>query len=244
MAVHAQPGTNTFRSAEQRTALVELYTSEGCSSCPPAEAWLSGLKTSPRLWRDFVPVAFHVDYWDSLGWRDPWSKRAFADRQRDYAALWRSDSIYTPGFVLNGREWRGWSRRPTPPTPITETAGVLSVLRSNTNHWQVQFAPTPGRMPDRCTAHVALLACGLSSNVKAGENRGRRLEHDFVVLSLTPVALAKQADVFHGEFDLPTPATPNGQRLALAVWVTHGDSLEPMQATGGWLTPTTGTKPL
>src|SRR5262245_15218825 len=99
----------TFQSPDRQTALLELYTSEGCSSCPSAETWLSRLKDSPGLWKDYVPVALHVDYWDYLGWRDRWGSKAFSDRQRTYAQLWQSDSIYTPGFVLNGKEWRAWS---------------------------------------------------------------------------------------------------------------------------------------
>ena len=74
-----------FQSPERQVALVELYTSEGCSSCPPAESWLSGLKEKPGLWSEFVPVAFHVDYWNYLGWRDKWSSKEYSDRQRDYA---------------------------------------------------------------------------------------------------------------------------------------------------------------
>ena len=71
----AQAGDKTFESGPQRTHLLELFTSEGCSSCPPAEAWLSKLKADPRLWKDFVPLAFHVDYWDHLGWRDPFAAK-------------------------------------------------------------------------------------------------------------------------------------------------------------------------
>jgi len=96
-------------------ALLELFTSEGCSSCPPAETWLSGLRSAPGLWKEFVPASFHVDYWDYLGWRDPWASKIFSYRQRDYAQSWHSDSIYTPGFVLNGREWRSWSREQNGP---------------------------------------------------------------------------------------------------------------------------------
>src|SRR5882724_9692041 len=109
-AINAQPPTLTFQSSQKQTTLLELYSSEGCSSCPPAETWFSRLKESPGLWKDFVPVAFHVDYWDYLGWRDPWSSKTFTDRQHAYARAWRSDSVYTPGFVLNGKEWRTWSR--------------------------------------------------------------------------------------------------------------------------------------
>src|SRR5256886_7314986 len=87
---------------------VELFTSEGCSSCPPADAWISQLKESPDLWKKIVPVVFHVDYWDNLGWRDRFAKPEFTERQRRYVAACRGDSVYTPGFVVNGREWRDW----------------------------------------------------------------------------------------------------------------------------------------
>src|SRR5580700_10527630 len=96
----AQAAPIQFQSAEAQTALVELYTSEGCSSCPPSESWLSRLKEKPGLWNEFVPVAFHVDYWDYLGWRDKWSNKQFSDRQRAYAGVWASENIYTPEFVL------------------------------------------------------------------------------------------------------------------------------------------------
>src|ERR1043166_1377606 len=82
--VSAVAGELSFQSSEQRTPLIELYTSEGCSSCPPAEAWLSKLKTEAGLWKDFVPVAFHVDYWDHLGWRDRFASAVFTERQRAY----------------------------------------------------------------------------------------------------------------------------------------------------------------
>src|SRR5215470_17138375 len=106
----ARGDTLVFQSSENQVSLLELFTSEGCSSCPPAEKWVSGLKAAPGLWKQFVPVAFHVDYWDYLGWRDPWASKAFSDRQRAYAQVWGGDSIYAPGFVLNGQEWRAWSR--------------------------------------------------------------------------------------------------------------------------------------
>src|SRR5579859_7181132 len=85
ITMKAQDTNLVFESRTQQTALLELYTSEGCSSCPPAEAWLSRLKGSPVLWKDFVPVAFHVDYWDYLGWRDKLGARQFSERQRAYA---------------------------------------------------------------------------------------------------------------------------------------------------------------
>src|SRR5690242_10629700 len=102
-------GTNTlssaaetkFESGPQQTALIELFTSEGCSSCPPAEAWMSSLKDNPGLWKNFVPLAFHVDYWDRLGWRDRFASRQWTERELHYASLWKSESVYTPCLVQN-----------------------------------------------------------------------------------------------------------------------------------------------
>ena len=114
-----------FVSGPAQVPLVELYTSEGCSSCPPAEAWLNRLQSEPGLWRDFVPVSFHVNYWDRLGWPDRFASRAFTERQYAYAEAWGVRTVYTPGFVLNGRDWREKSRR-TLPAPGKDT-GTLTV---------------------------------------------------------------------------------------------------------------------
>jgi hypothetical protein len=234
ISVNAQSAPITFQSGKAQTVLLELYTSEGCSSCPPAEHWLSGLKDSPGLWKEFVPVAFHVDYWDYLGWRDPWSSRSFSDRQRAYAERWRNDNIYTPGFVLNGAEWRDWARGKDALKPSSAIAGVLSIASSDTNHWNVTFATT-NTGGTRYEVHAALLASSLHSLVKAGENRGRMLTHDFVALSLVQAPLKRTEATIQGEFNLPLPAKAAGGDLAIAVWVTETGSLEPVQATGGWL---------
>jgi len=81
-----------FESGEKRVAFVELFTSEGCSSCPPAERTFSKLTTHPSLWKTFVPVAFHVNYWDNLGWKDRLASVEFTQRQHTYASAWRSDT--------------------------------------------------------------------------------------------------------------------------------------------------------
>ena len=222
-----------FQSSETQTSLLELYTSEGCSSCPPAENWLSKLKRSPRLWKDFAPLALHVDYWDYLGWRDPWAAKQFSDRQRTYASQWSTDNIYTPEFVLDGQEWRNWSGRSDGPSASRKATGVLTVLSIDTNHWAVTFAPTKAANGPY-TIHAALLASGLISNVKAGENRGRRLEHDFVVLSLSQGVLTDAAGIAKGEFILARPPADTSSQLAVTAWVTQVGHLEPIQATGGW----------
>jgi len=157
LALQAQSEPVTFQSGAEQTALLELYTSEGCSSCPPAEAWLSRQRESPGLWRDFVPLAFHVDYWDYLGWRDPWSAREFSARQRAYAASWHGESVHTPCFVLNGTEWPGWRGRSAAPKSSGLNPGVLSVRSTDSNHWQVVFAPSRADAA-KYEVHAALLS--------------------------------------------------------------------------------------
>lgn len=223
----------TFQSSETQTSLLELYTSEGCSSCPPAEKWLTGLKPSAGVWKDFVPVAFHVDYWDYLGWRDPWSSKTFTDRQHAYAGAWRSDSVYTPCFVVNGKEWRGWSRSQSVPASTTKP-GVLRVTSADLKTWDIVFAPTTAST-EAYEAHAALLASGLTSDVKAGENKGRRLEHDFVVTRLLSCVLKSDGNKLQGKFELTPGNSEPAKGSALVVWVTRPNQPEALQATGGWL---------
>src|SRR5438046_8505448 len=122
-ALTSQAADRVIESGPQKVHLLELFTSEGCSSCPPAEAWLSKLKSDPRLWKDFVPLAFHVDYWDHLGWRDPFASKEWTARQADYSARWKSESVYTPAFVLDGVAWRNAAV----PSASTEKPGALQI---------------------------------------------------------------------------------------------------------------------
>ena len=229
--LNASPAT--FQSSETQTSLLELYTSEGCSSCPPAEKWLTSLKPSSGLWKDFVPVAFHVDYWDYLGWRDPWSAKTFTERQHTYAGTWRSDSVYTPCFVLNGKEWRAWQRSQSVPVS-TAKPGVLRVTSTDLKNWDVTFTPAVAS-DETYEAHAALLVSGLASDVKAGENKGRRLEHDFVVTWVKRYSLKSDGNKTQGRFALELPNVDRPKSTALAVWITRPGTQEPLQAAGRWL---------
>jgi hypothetical protein len=223
-----------FQSSRNHTPLLELYTSEGCSSCPPAEAWLARLKSDPRLWKDFVPVAFHVDYWDYLGWRDPFGAADHSDRQRAHAAQWNSGSVYTPGFVLDAKEWRGWYNREDLPRPSNHLVGTLTASSDDGKRWRLRFDPAAGGQ-STLDFYAALLGFDLSSDVKAGENRGRKLQHDFVVLTLAKASSKRSGDSFQAELSL-IPASPIlPKRLAVAGWVTPRGDLQPLQAVGGWL---------
>jgi hypothetical protein len=210
-----------FTSGETRTHLIELYSSEGCSSCPPAEAWLGGLRNEAGLWRDFVPVAFHVVYWDRLGWRDRFANRDFTARQYAYAKDWAAEGVYTPAFVLNGAEWRPGGKAPA---ASAEKVGVLAVDYFPDGICRVKFA-------GEGEVYVAILGGGITSPVRAGENAGRTLTHEFLALGLASASLERGS----AEIKLPIPAVVGVGRHALAVWVTRPGHLVPVQATGGWL---------
>jgi len=239
LAFTAQAQTVTFQSPARQTSLVELYTSEACSSCPPAESWLSELKSSPGLWTDFVPVAFHVNYWNHLGWRDKWSSQQFTDRQQNYGAAWGGATIYTPEFVVNGREWHNWMGMRGPPGPTSTPTGILTVSSESTNRWRVTFAPAASGTA-AYEVNAVLLDSDVSSDVKGGENKGRHLNHDFAALALVNQPLSAKADGYAGEFTLDSGTNSANGRLALAVWVSRAGELEPLQAVGGWLTKPAG----
>src|SRR5438046_2122207 len=224
----------TFESGDTQSSLIELFTSEGCSSCPPAEKWLSGLKSSSDLWKKAVPVAFHVDYWDHLGWRDRFAKPEFTSRQQRYAAAWGGDSVYTPSFVVNGKEWRGWFGGNA--MPITSTkVGVLRVSVGDDGKVSATFAPDT--MQARPLAlNVALLGNDLESDVKRGENSGRKLSHDYVVLQLASSELTNKGNI-STRMGFYASNAETDKATALAAWVKSGETAPPIQATGGWLKP-------
>jgi len=224
-------GGPTFESGVNRTAVIELYTSEGCSSCPPADRWVSQLKSDPRLWKDFVPLAFHVDYWDYIGWRDPFAQPEFSQRQRRYAAEGRVRTVYTPGFFRDGREWRGWVHTDKPGADDTPV-GVLSVSFDG-DKAAIRFTPRSGSYHE-LVANVAVLGMDLSTRVQAGENDGRTLHHDFVVLRMASVPMREGAGGFSATISVDGKATGEGT-AALAAWISVAGRQDPIQAVGGFL---------
>jgi hypothetical protein len=220
-------------SGPGRVAVIELYTSEGCSSCPPADHWLEALRNQRGLWRDFVPIGFHVNYWDQLGWKDRFATRQFTQREYSLASLWGSNSVYTPCFALDGKEWHPGSDLRA---PEGDSPGSLSLALGEDGVCRVRFTPAPGALPARALeVHVVLLGGGYASKVTAGENRGETLHHEFVALALADAPLPMGADGATAELRLPPTANPDAERRALAAWVTPAGRLEPLQATGGWL---------
>jgi len=176
--------TCSTQSGPMRTALLELYTSEGCSSCPPADQWLSNLPAQNFDARSVVPLAFHVDYWDKLGWVDPFAQAAFTHRQRERNG--RLGWVYTPQFMLNGEDYRPGKRSlQTALVRSPATAGLkLNLDRTDSRQWMTHVEATLNSPAERHQVYVALYENNLVSHINAGENARRTLRHDYVVRQL------------------------------------------------------------
>jgi hypothetical protein len=173
------------RSGATPPAVVELYTSEGCSSCPPADRWLSTLKGRS----DVLALAFHVTYWDRLGWPDRFATPEGTARQHALARQAGSAQVYTPQVLVDGRDWRGWPQLPQP-AAADGSAPQLTLRREGdlvTAEVAAQRA-APKTGTARWSGYWAVLEDRHESRVRAGENAGETLAHDQVVRLLQPVA--------------------------------------------------------
>lgn len=190
--------------------LVELFTSEGCSSCPPADVLLAKLlREQPVAAAEIVALSLHVDYWDHQGWKDPFSSKTFTARQQSYARVFGADRVYTPQMVVDGRhEFTGSDEakalsavgeaaaRPRLPLTLDARAAAGSVKISI----DLPPAPADGEPID---VIVALTEDGLTSSVRRGENSGRTLSHAAVTRRLQTLgALEKESFVASGQLDL------------------------------------------
>ena len=177
-------------SGDRQTAVVELYTSEGCSSCPRADRWLEKLVTAPQQDLDLLALAFHVDYWDHLGWKDRFSNVDYTKRQRVLGANNRQRTIYTPEFFVNGKEARGSGNilnkiQQTNQQPASITL-QLTVSREQSE--LVVAVQTPSELDNGEPIHHRYLVYEnkLSTDVKRGENSGKVLRHEQVVRYMSP----------------------------------------------------------
>jgi hypothetical protein len=220
------------RSGERTTALVELYTSEGCSSCPPADRWLSSLGKTYRS-EQVVPLALHVDYWDYIGWKDPYAKREFSQRQRRLSQLQRLALVYTPQVLLQGSDFRSWggaeferalARINAQPARARLELEILATTPDALQLRAQATIPDPAQRPD-AALYVAAYENRLESRVSAGENRGRLLTHDHVALEWQgPYAL--------GERQLKLPLLPKAKTAdsGVVAFVQNRRTAEVLQA--------------
>lgn len=225
---HAQ----SFSSSPQQVSLIELYTSEGCRGCPSADKWLSALQQKPGLWSEFIPIAFHVNYWDASGWSDRFADDRFSHRQYDYASNEKLHSIYTPTIIVAGQEWRRRPWRNFPDLPVTDVGSLSLTLVSDTVNAQFDTSMSKHQT---LVLNIALLAFDLKSQIQAGDNKGKTLTHDFVVVGYRTVAMQPKRTGFSAK-NIAFPTTiVNSSRMALVAWTSRYDDPSPMQAVGGYL---------
>lgn len=184
----------TATSGERRVPLLELYTSEGCNSCPPTDRWFSALPSRGLTPERVVALAFHVDYWNYLGWKDPFSKAAYSDRQRSASIRNRARFVYTPQLLLDGRDYRRGMFRDEIVDRVNalsrQNAGARIRLHQRSEGGEAvvvrgTFGVTDASQRRAARAYVVLYENKLFNQIIAGENRGRRLEHDFVVREMS-----------------------------------------------------------
>jgi hypothetical protein len=255
----AQPCT-AESSPTVKARVIELYTSQGCSSCPPADRWLRGIAAQPAS-HAVVPLSLHVKYWDYIGWKDPYAREEFTARQRWLAQLNRNNTVYTPGVFLDGREWAQWSSSASQQAKLQDTAaapqasiqiqvnrgagGVAasvsaqalpSVLQPKSSATSAPIGAQKAAAP-RLALFVALTQSGIGNAVNAGENRGEHLLHDHVVRTWSgPLALNAMGTAQHS-MALPSEVTAaaasgaaNTNRYALSALVQDLDSGQVLQA--------------
>ncbi len=220
-----EPPTREQRSSSAPVVVVELFTSEGCSSCPPADRTLAQLLN--RAQRDNLPVvglSFHVDYWDRLGWKDRFADPAYTRRQRDYALAFRLRSVYTPQAVVNGTDQfigsdvkrldravsAGLKQKPTGALKLTPTKA------DTFDGWEVGFDTQD--VGSDMVLNLALVEDGAVSRVTRGENAGRKLQHVNIVRVFRTVALTKKPS---GRVQLQRPQTLQAKNVKLIGYVQH-----------------------
>ena len=228
------------KSPDHLVALIELYTSEGCDSCPPADRWLSRLvgadKERPAVTRA-VPIAFHVDYWDRLGWKDRFASAKYTDRQYEQMRRQRASFVFTPQVMLQGRDFGQWRATADPAAAIAainarrpRASIELAVEPQGTNAIvDVHVNVADVRDRGHAVVAVALVQSKLSSDVKAGENAGKRLTHDHVVRQwrAAPAALDAAGEIRQQfVFAIPADAGP----ISIVAFAEDSASGEVLQA--------------
>jgi len=225
-----------IQSSDPAPTVIELYTSQGCSSCPPAENWINRFTNHPELWSSLIPINFHVDYWDYLGWKDPFALPDFSLRQRSYRRSGLARNVATPGFVVNGEGWNGWFYGRNLTDSGARMQGELSAL-INGDSVSVQFknVDSQGESAKAPSLHLARLGFGIQTTVKRGENAGKVLQHDFVVTGYSHHRMNQEEGRWTVHTQLPQARSGNAKREAIVIWVQNNAQPTPIQIAADWL---------
>lgn len=212
--------------------LIELYTSEGCSSCPPADRWLASLGGE-----NVVPLSLHVDYWDHLGWRDRFSSPQFSQRQAQSVRRGNGRVVYTPQVVLDGRDFRQWRNADAYDRAVRAVLArpaqariELTARQVEATGWAVTFAGQVSRKHGRAVAYLALYENGLETHVGQGENKGAVLRHDRVVRAWLGPVPADEAGRVRLHVNLKPSESIDYARSGIAAIIEDGDNGEVLQA--------------
>jgi hypothetical protein len=196
-------------AGEKHPVLVELFTSEGCSSCPPADRALALLeRQQPVSSADTITLEFHVDYWDGPGWKDPFSSALFTQRQEQYAAAFRLDADYTPQMIVDGQKEFVGSELGKATSTIEKLAGAAKgkiVAKASSDSIKIAITQLP--VVDQATVYLAAVEDNLTSNVSGGENAGEKLAHTSVVHELAAIGVIEKGKT-GGEFAAALPSNP------------------------------------
>lgn len=212
------------RSEPSSAALrvIELYTSQGCDSCPPADRWLAALPDDGRS----VRLAWHVDYWDRLGWKDPFAQAAFSQRQREQLAINGSGFPYTPQVVIDSRDRRDWRQWPQGVGPSGVAAQMTIQLEREGDAVLARLQPLAGSAR-RLAGFWAITEGGHATAVKAGENAGALLRNDHVVRHWQPLPAF---DAGERTLRLAVPRAEGGRTRRVVLVLTDAASGRTVQA--------------
>jgi len=203
-----------MQSSSKQATLLELFTSEGCNSCPPADKWINKFAKDDKLFKEIIPVVFHVDYWDRLGWKDKYAQEGFTARQKQYAVNFNDKSLFTPQVVLDGQDetvasW-GWRIKM-----------IASGLRNNQSDIPIHYSQKNGReyikiphynILNHADIWYATYIPEVSNTIRSGENEGREGHYVNVVRSL------EKLKTYTGEgIELELPLKPQGQKAAVFI---------------------------
>jgi hypothetical protein len=223
--VVAQAQSCSVSSPAYTVALLELYTSEGCDSCPPADKFLSAIQHTAGITpARVIPLALHVDYWDYLGWKDRFANPLFGERQRTLTSLSGSRTVYTPQLFISGKEARNWRSgisdavRNVNAKPAQANLR-LSVQTDTAQAWKLEI---DAHSQQAATLYYAVTENALQSQVNAGENRGATLQHDAVVRTWGE-AMPLQANTdAHFLQNLRIPQQAQTAHLSIVAFVQSG----------------------
>ncbi len=219
----------------RQPVIVELFTSEGCSSCPPADALLKELsELQPIPGADIIALEEHVDYWDHLGWRDPYSSFTFTERQTDYSKAFGGDGVYTPQMVVDGESEFVGSRSREARSVIQKAASQPKLL--------IELSAVPGSPADTAAFDVkvnrlgalgkgreldlwiAITETGLHTDVKSGENSGENLQHAAIVRILQQASPLSGTNDYHAQASLRVDPAWQRNNLRFVAFVAEKNS--------------------